>query len=204
MRKTDKESKLSTREKVMNASLMLFAEKGLEGTTTKMIAAEAGVNEVTLFRIFGNKEALFHAVIIELLPVKTIQRTVDFDMEGPLDAVMVKNAQGVLAVLQENRHIIMMMFGELWRHPELSEPVSQKVMAFSTGFLADIFEKLMRKGVLRRTDPQNAARSWIGMIQSYFIFNYLLRSTPPSPQEEEIILRGYVDVFLNGMRGESQ
>ncbi|MDQ0916048.1 TetR/AcrR family transcriptional regulator [Paenibacillus sp. V4I5] len=51
----------STSDKLLLATIDLMAEKGYDGTTTKEIAAVAGVNEVTLFRHFGTKEKLLAA-----------------------------------------------------------------------------------------------------------------------------------------------
>jgi AcrR family transcriptional regulator len=47
----------------LKAALKLFAEHGSRGATTRRIAQEAGVNEVTLFRHFPNKQALLHAAL---------------------------------------------------------------------------------------------------------------------------------------------
>jgi AcrR family transcriptional regulator len=46
------------RDHVLAAAARLYAEHGFRGTTTRRIAQEAGVNEVTLFRQFGTKTAL--------------------------------------------------------------------------------------------------------------------------------------------------
>jgi AcrR family transcriptional regulator len=51
------------RESLLKAALKLFAEHGSRGATTRRIAQEAGVNEVTLFRHFPNKQALLHAAL---------------------------------------------------------------------------------------------------------------------------------------------
>jgi AcrR family transcriptional regulator len=47
-----------TRERILQAALELFREKGLEGTTTKEISRRAGVAEGTLFNYFKTKEDL--------------------------------------------------------------------------------------------------------------------------------------------------
>ncbi|HKK82938.1 MAG TPA: TetR/AcrR family transcriptional regulator, partial [Atribacterota bacterium] len=47
-----------TKEKILNTSIILFTIRGYKKTTTKLIAREAGVNEVTLFRQFGSKERI--------------------------------------------------------------------------------------------------------------------------------------------------
>ena len=53
----------STKARLIEAALDLFAERGVTETTTKAVAERAGVNEVTLFRNFGNKYRLLLAVI---------------------------------------------------------------------------------------------------------------------------------------------
>ena len=47
-----------TRDHILAAAAHLYGEHGFRGTTTRRIAQEAGVNEVTLFRLFGSKTAL--------------------------------------------------------------------------------------------------------------------------------------------------
>ncbi|MDM9384458.1 TetR family transcriptional regulator [Chlorogloeopsis sp. ULAP01] len=56
---------ISTRQRLINAAMSLFAAQGITETTTKAVAESAQVNEVTLFRHFGNKYGLLLAVISE-------------------------------------------------------------------------------------------------------------------------------------------
>src|SRR5260370_41853057 len=51
------------RRQLLETALDLFSRKGFEGTTTKEIAAAAGVTEAIIFRPFPNKQALYTAVI---------------------------------------------------------------------------------------------------------------------------------------------
>lgn len=53
----------SSRESLIQAALQLFLAQGVSQTTTRQIADLAGVNEVTLFRNFGNKYGLLQAVL---------------------------------------------------------------------------------------------------------------------------------------------
>ena len=55
----------SARQRLINAAMELFAAQGVTETTTKAVAELAKVNEVTLFRHFGNKHGLLLAVISE-------------------------------------------------------------------------------------------------------------------------------------------
>jgi len=51
-------NKEKTRERILAAALLLFRDKGLEGTTTKAISKKAGIAEGTLFNYFKTKEDL--------------------------------------------------------------------------------------------------------------------------------------------------
>jgi|GEM_PF-1104489 len=55
----------SSRQNILEAASKLFTESGYVGTTTLAIAREAGVNETTVFRIFGSKKALFQEIFSE-------------------------------------------------------------------------------------------------------------------------------------------
>jgi AcrR family transcriptional regulator len=52
-----------TRERILDAAERTFSLEGIQGATTRQIAREAGVNEVTLFRHFKSKEQLLGAVL---------------------------------------------------------------------------------------------------------------------------------------------
>ncbi len=51
------------RRQLLDTALNLFSHKGFEGTTTKEIAAAAGVTEALIFRHFPSKQALYTAVL---------------------------------------------------------------------------------------------------------------------------------------------
>jgi AcrR family transcriptional regulator len=53
----------AVREALLRATVKLFAEGGSKAASTRRIAKEAGVNEVTLFRHFGKKEDLICAAM---------------------------------------------------------------------------------------------------------------------------------------------
>lgn len=52
-----------SRDRLLEVAARVYAEAGYHGTTTRRIAEEAGLNEVTLFRQFGNKDALLQEAI---------------------------------------------------------------------------------------------------------------------------------------------
>jgi AcrR family transcriptional regulator len=53
----------STHDRIIEAAIKLFSEKGFNGTTTKEIAETAEVNEALIFRHFSTKRDLYGAII---------------------------------------------------------------------------------------------------------------------------------------------
>ena len=51
------------KDDVLDAAMIEFAERGLEGTSTEDIARRAGISQPYLFRLFGTKKELFAAVV---------------------------------------------------------------------------------------------------------------------------------------------
>ncbi len=56
---------MSTRERILEATTELLAERGLRGTSTRAICEAAGITAPTLYHHFGTKGALFEAVVAE-------------------------------------------------------------------------------------------------------------------------------------------
>ena len=54
---------MHVREALIDAAIRVFSEAGLRGATTRRIAQEADVNEVTLFRHFKSKDDLITAAL---------------------------------------------------------------------------------------------------------------------------------------------
>jgi len=52
-----------TEDRILDAALKVFASEGYAGATTRKIAQEANVSEMTLFRKFQSKENLLKEVL---------------------------------------------------------------------------------------------------------------------------------------------
>ncbi len=64
---------MDVRQALLRAAVKVFAETGTRGATTRRIALEAGVNEVTLFRHFRSKDDLM-AAALEAFASQAVQR----------------------------------------------------------------------------------------------------------------------------------
>ena len=106
---------MDIRDRILDAAKRVYAQHGFRGATTRLIAIEADVNEVTLFRTFGSKAALFET----LMQVHNAQTPVPPLPEEPVDPVaeLTEWVRRVLSHLRENRALIRTSIGEAEDRP---------------------------------------------------------------------------------------
>ncbi len=107
-----------SRERILEAAARVYALHGFRGATTRLIANEAGVNEVTLFRTFGSKSALIEAVLAHhgsrpsiTLPVEPV------DPRAELTAFVRQSLERI----REMRPLLMHTMSEVDERPEAHE-----------------------------------------------------------------------------------
>jgi AcrR family transcriptional regulator len=106
-----------TRQRLLDAAALVFARDGLAGSTTRAIAAEAGVNEVTLFRHFQTKDRLLTAVVGQNFGAG--QTAASTPLPAPtydLHADLLALARHYDKVLAENLPLVRTMLGEIHHH----------------------------------------------------------------------------------------
>src|SRR5947199_1346419 len=67
------------RETILQAALVVFAERGLHGASTDEIARRAGISQPYVFRLFGTKKELYMAVVARCFrqTLETFQRAAE-------------------------------------------------------------------------------------------------------------------------------
>ncbi|MEO0826666.1 MAG: TetR/AcrR family transcriptional regulator, partial [Cyanobacteria bacterium J06642_9] len=93
----------TTRQKLIQAALELFVSQGVSNTTTRQIANLAAVNEVTLFRHFGNKYGLLLAVLEESTAFTGLGETLvqQLNFSGDMTQALKDYASAYLHALQQ-------------------------------------------------------------------------------------------------------
>lgn len=108
------------RDRILEVTARIYAESGYRGTTTRRIAEEAGVNEVTIFRQFGSKDALIHQAIQDAGVDMVWARLPDepSDPRGELS----EWSRAHLAELRKHRSLIRTCMAEIEEHPAVLPP----------------------------------------------------------------------------------
>jgi len=190
--------KNTTKQRLLDATLKLISEKGYLGSTTREIAQEAGVTELTLFRHFGTKEKLFEALLRNhtFLPrLKELLPELDGLSYG--DSLRLIATRFLLS-LKERKSLVKIMYSEGTIYPEKIKKLYNKFADDLRLTLASYFRGLQKKGLLRTVSPEMAAQLFLGMLFSYFRSEEIMRAGGMKKQTMEKNIREFVDIFMFG------
>lgn len=188
-----------TRERILEAALKLFSEKGYLGATTKEIAMASGISEVTLFRHFQTKENLFISVLEHYSFLPKLKELSKDLLVMPLEEALKTLAKAFLQTLKSRRDLIRIMLAELPRYPEIVKESYQKTIEKIIQENSQYFEKLQRERKIKSSISSNLlARAFLGLFFSYFHAEEIKGLNFKNQSEEEII-DNYVKIFLYGI-----
>jgi AcrR family transcriptional regulator len=180
-----------SRERILEAAARVYAKHGFRGATTRLIAIEAGVNEVTLFRTFGSKGALLEAA----LACPGMQVAMASLPERPMDpaAELTAFAHAQLQKLCELRPFLVQTMSEFEERPKAADFACRGRIA--------VHETLLRYADCLRAqgmaDESADLETAVTMLTSAVIGDVMGRPMVPTsyPPIEEAAAR-YVDCFL--------
>jgi AcrR family transcriptional regulator len=186
---------MDIRDRILDAAKNVYAQHGFRGATTRLIAIEAGVNEVTLFRTFGSKAALFEALMQNHVAQSPIPALPDNPVDAELE--MTDWVSAVLNHMRENRALIRTSFGEIEERPEAAISMCEGPNCAGM-ILTDYVLRLQSLGVAAADGDIQTA---VAMLMSSMFGDAISRDVMPSafPQPESEAAGKYVRVFLRAL-----
>jgi len=185
-----------TRERILQAAAQVFAREGYARATTRTLAAAAGVNEVTLFRHFGNKQNLFAAVIDEYA-ASALTTALEAQLTGDYHQDLLTMGRQVMQLMLERGEAVRLMLCEAEHFPEVRETMAQNPRRLREA-LSTYLQQQMQRGQVRELHAEAAAQAFWGMFFAYSISLGLLgESVKPTLTTEELVDL-FVDIFVRG------
>jgi AcrR family transcriptional regulator len=190
---------MDAREQLLQAAVKVYSTSGARGATTRRIAQEAGVNEVTLFRHFGSKDAL----IQEALAQRAQAIFAAGLPEAPEDpaAELSAFARRHYAALWEHRQLIRVAMGEFGDHPEAAQVACQSSERFDLE-LRTYLARLKTSGLAAGSwDPDAAASMLLGTLFSDVMGRDCMPQCYTLGQEQAV--GQYISLFLRAIGVET-
>ena len=188
----------NTEDRILNATIKILDKEGWEGATTKRIAAEAGVNEVTLFRKFKTKQLLLEAAKnrcaknflgeLELL----LQIDDEIDIRTNMENIWINSSK----MIDKRTNLIRISMEEV-RGVPFEDRVLPKISKIVLDNLSNYFKNQIDKGVMRNIDPDVAALNIFSIIFQMNIMWKIYGQSPPV--EDERCMENFLDIFMKGI-----
>ena len=186
---------MDIRDRIIDAAKKIYAQHGFRGATTRLIAIEAGVNEVTLFRTFGSKAALFEAVMSTHVANAPIPALPDNPVDPERE--MTDWVASVLSHMRENRALIRTSFGEIEDRPDAAISMCEGPNCAGM-ILTDYLLRLQTTGVAADDGDIPTA---VAMLMSSMFGDAISRDVMPGafPQPPEEAPAKYVRICLRAL-----
>lgn len=193
------------RHRIIEAAARIYAQHGWRGATTRRIADEAGVNEVTLFRQFGSKDALLD----QMMQVCARRESCPSMPRTPANPEndLLRWALDQHDHLSTMRAIVRQMMSDAEERPDVAGCATHGPSA-AAAQLREYVVQLRRHGWIPESGDVTPAevRAAVTMLMGALFADAMNRDLMPAmfslPVEDS--LRGYVRIFLRGIGARSE
>lgn len=200
----DKSKHKSRKDRIMDAALHIFAEKGFQNATITEISKEAGVSEATIYEYFGTKEDLLFA-IPEKISNDTFEESSKVipyikGVEGKIRAIMLFYVQ----LYQSNPHYSALVLLQLMSNKRFRQTPAHAAIRKSSHGLLDCIREGITNGTFKKdSDPYLIRSMLMGAIEHLFI-HWHMQGMPKSKTSIADMLDPLLDIVLDGIRAKKE
>ncbi len=192
-----------TRQAILDAALVLFAEKGYFGTSLRDVARAVGVRESALYNYFDGKDALFDALLsanqnpkserLALLAAAPIT-----DGRALLEQIAIETLERFATVREQQFFRIVMSDGI--RLAKLGRINLAERMASGRELLHELLRRLVDDGWLRPADIHVLGMAFVSPLVLWRQL-HAIDADLPMIRQPRVFARQHVEQFLVGAAG---
>ncbi len=200
-RETAKE-KVNTHDRIIEAAIKLFSEKGFNGTTTKEIAETAEVNEALIFRHFSTKRDLYGAIIEKKI---SEEPGIELSLEAHRDS---KDDRLVFTAIasrmfekcgRDPSFMRLLHFSALEGH-DLSDMFFDTYVEYINMLISDYIDTRIKDGEFKKLNPLYSSKAFIGMVVNQIIVQELFGEKKKNKTDYKELTETFVEIFLEGIK----
>ncbi|MGF2618304.1 TetR/AcrR family transcriptional regulator [Rossellomorea vietnamensis] len=190
-------------QKILEAALEIFAEKGYSATSTSEIAKKAGVAEGTIFRHYKTKKDLLLSIVAPTMAkliapfiIRDINKVLNTKYEKYEDFLkaMILNRQ---AFLKENMSAFRILIQEIPFHPELKEQFKEHIAEKVFHRFQHLVDFYKEKGQIIELPTETVIRFTASSVFGYLLIRHIFLPETKWDDEKEIDMT--VQMIMNGI-----
>lgn len=192
------------RGEIIHAALIMFGEKGFDGTSMDMIAKKIGYSKAALYQYFENKEDLFSAVMKETpfhFNFINIKLKIDtYDLRTAIKEIGMSYMS--LFDTPERIAFTRTIIRDSNKHPEISNMYHKNGIGYVSQCVTDYLEKFGDQ-IRSDIDLYLAAKTYIGSLFAFAVQYKIIIGVDQKYSDEEVVELS-TDIFIRGITKYSE
>ena len=201
---TDKNRPKTRKDRIMDAALSIFAEKGFQNSTITEVSKAAGVSEATIYEYFGTKEDLLFA-IPEKISNDTFEESSKVipyikGVEGKIRAILLFYVQ----LYQSNPDYSALVLLQLMSNKRFRHTPAHVAIRKSSHVLLDCIREGIADGTFKKDSNPYLIRSmFMGTVEHLFI-HWHMQGMPKRKTSIADLLDPLIEIVFDGIRARKE
>jgi len=201
---TDKSRTKTRKDRIMDAALQIFAEKGFQSATITEISKKSGVSEATIYEYFGTKEDLLFAIPEKISneTFEELSKVIPYikGVEGKIRAILLAYVQ----LYQSNPNYSALVLLQLMSNKRFRQTPAHAAIRRSSHGLLDCIKEGIADGTFKKDSNPYLIRSMLmGTIEHLFI-HWHMQGKPQRKTSIMDMLDPFIEIILDGIRAKKE
>ncbi len=180
-RKSEKNSEKPTKEKIFDASINLFSQKGFNEVSVREIARKVGIRESSIYNHYKNKEAILDAIIDYFMS----ELAQSGELEGNINKLMDQGPEVFFEVggrlfiermsRAKNEKIWRIISIEVYHNEKIRNFFRKELLEEPLNTWENIFTVMIEKNLIKPYNPRTLAYEYFSFAIYLFFEYYVLK-----------------------------
>jgi AcrR family transcriptional regulator len=186
--------KSKTKEKIMDAAVLLFNTKGFDGTSVREIAKKANVNVANISYYFDSKEGLLEHLVTSFFEgyIHVLEQTAQaFEHQSPKQCLM-NVVRSLMEYQHEHRQIARVVYRQVSLDTMFIREVMTTYLAKEKYILTALLEKGVRQKEFKRLNSSYIIMQLKGMLTMPYLHSQYLAEVLYVLPHEPYFIKQYI------------
>jgi AcrR family transcriptional regulator len=189
-------------QEILEAALAVFAEKGFAASRMDDIAARAKVSKGTIYLYFESKEAVFRALVREMLVPRLNEAAgLMLTHEGGTGALLAAILRMLGSFVATSDRIVLpkMVIAEAGNFPDLARIYREEMVERGLSLFGSLIGKGIATGEFRKIPVEHAARLCVAPILMAAIWRTTFGALDTQPYDYSALIETHIETLLKGL-----
>jgi AcrR family transcriptional regulator len=189
-------------QEILEAALAVFADKGFATARMDDIAAKAGVSKGTIYLYFESKEAVFRALVRELLVPRLAEAAhLLHDYKGPMTPLLATILRGLGHFIATSDRVVIpkMVIAEAGNFPDLARIYREEMIERGLALFGSIVRTGIAQGEFREIPVEHAARLCVAPLLVAAFWRTTFAPFDAQPYDYDGLVEAHIETLLKGL-----